>query len=272
VTRPAFLGPEHARAFDDPDVALAYAYRPRYPESVFDLLLRLMDPACRRVIDLGAGRGEIARQLVRHADHVDAIEPSAAMVERGRRLLGGRDRRLTWIVARAEDAQLDGPYGLAVAGQSLHWMDWDVVLPRIARVLTAGSHLAIVNSSVEPPPWDAELRAIIRRYSRNPTYRELDLIAALTERRLFGVIGGHRTQPMVVTQRLDEYIAAFHAMSSLTRRRLGPDAERFDAEVRDLVRASGAGESVQLSVIGEVVWGRPLEPSLFGSGARDSTV
>lgn len=40
---------------------------------------------------------------------------------------------------------LGPPYGLVTAGSSLHWMDWEVVLPRIGRLLSPEGCLAIVN-------------------------------------------------------------------------------------------------------------------------------
>ena len=40
-----------------------------------------------------------------------------------------------------ETAPLDPPYVLAVAGESLHWMEWSVVLPRLAEALEPGALL-----------------------------------------------------------------------------------------------------------------------------------
>lgn len=39
---------------------------------------------------------------------------------------------------------LDPPYALVVAGDSLHWMDWPVIVPRIRDVLSPNGSLGIV--------------------------------------------------------------------------------------------------------------------------------
>src|SRR5439155_27011914 len=100
-------------------------------------------------------------------DGIDAVDASAAMIERGRHLPGGGDARLNWILAPAETAPLRPPYGLVVAASSLHWMDWDVVLPRIKSTVAPGAFLAIFDDNSMPPLWHAQLDAIIPRYSTN---------------------------------------------------------------------------------------------------------
>ena len=39
---------------------------------------------------------------------------------------------LTWIESPIETATLEPPYGLVVAGESVHWFDWELALPRFA--------------------------------------------------------------------------------------------------------------------------------------------
>jgi SAM-dependent methyltransferase len=114
--------------FADDAVAHAYRSRPPYPEAVFELLRRrLVSP--RSVLDAGAGTGALARRMIAFAERIDAIEPSAAMIEEGRTLPEGSDRRIRWIAGRAEDAArsalrpdhlrrepaLDGPSARAAA-------------------------------------------------------------------------------------------------------------------------------------------------------------
>jgi predicted TPR repeat methyltransferase len=82
-----------AAAFGHPGVADAYQHRPPYPSEVFDILERIIADRPRRVLDLGAGEGALARPLASRVDHVDALDVSAAMVEAGRRRPGGGRRR-----------------------------------------------------------------------------------------------------------------------------------------------------------------------------------
>src|SRR5687767_15958693 len=89
------------------------------------------------------------------------------MITAGRALPGGDDPRITWIHSRAEDAPLSPPYGLIVAGASLHWMDPTVVLPRFRDALAPGARLAIVHNDFVAPNAVATGAAldVIRRYS-----------------------------------------------------------------------------------------------------------
>lgn len=115
--------------FADQEVVQLYRYRPPYPDAVFETLRKLIvEP--RTLLDAGAGTGAISRALAPFAERVDALDPSVAMLEAGRELPGGDDPRIRWIHGRAEDAALDGPYGLITCGASLHWMDLDAVLSR----------------------------------------------------------------------------------------------------------------------------------------------
>lgn len=256
MSRPDFLGAEHADAFDDREVARAYRLRPSYPPQIFDELLRLLRGQPGWVLDLGCGTGLLARTLMRSVGRIDAVDSSAAMIEEARRLPGGNARGLRWIVAPAETAPLAGLYGLAVAGDSLQWMDWDVVLPRVARALAPGAFLAIVGISVISP-WEDEVRDVVKRFSRNPGYDpDFQLVAELERRDLLKQAGAVEVPPTTRRQKADDYIESFHARSSLTRRRLGKDAFAFDEAMRLLLRRHGATE-VELTIRTGVVWGAP---------------
>ena len=258
--KPAFWGMQQASAFQDSSVVGAYQYRPPYPAALFEVLGRLLRAGGRpaRVLDLGCGTGLIARRLVEVAEHVDALDVSAPMLALAKRLPGGDDARLRWIMGRAEDAPLEPPYALTVAAASLHWMDWSVVLPRLADVLTPSGVLAIVDNDEEAPPWRAALVPIIRGYSTNPGLNlGYDWLGEIARQGWFRPLGRAQTPPVVFEQSLADYIASFHGRASFSRERMGDQqAAAFDAEVRALV-APYAGETVSLRVFARVVWGRP---------------
>ena len=87
---------ELAATFQQAAVAEAYQHRPPYPDEVFDRLLELITDAPRRVLDIGAGEGAIARPLAPHVEHVDAVDFSAPMVEAGRLRPGGDRPNISW--------------------------------------------------------------------------------------------------------------------------------------------------------------------------------
>lgn len=253
--KPEFLSGEHATAWDDAEVASLYRHRPEYPPALVDLLLELLGGGPPVVLDAGSGTGAIARHLAPHVERVDAFDPALPMIAEGRRLTGGDDPRIRWIHAPAETVALDGPYGLITTSQSLHWMDWAVVLPRFATVLAPAAYLAIIDDPEEPEPWHDALGALIARYSVMRTYqKQFALIPELERLGLFVKAGERQVAATAVRQSLEDYVASFHARSSLTRRRLGPAAARFDEEVRALVGSA----TVERRISGRVVYGRPV--------------
>jgi ubiquinone/menaquinone biosynthesis C-methylase UbiE len=72
-------------------------------------------------VDLGCGTGDISRLLAPFVEHVDAVDVSQEMIEAGKKAPGGDSRKLAWHLASAEEFHYRGPYGLAVAGESVHW-------------------------------------------------------------------------------------------------------------------------------------------------------
>ena len=264
----AHLGPQYAAQFQDASVVAAYSYRPPVPDEVFDVLLGLIKDSPRAVLDIGCGRGEIARRLVDHVDPVDAVDWSRAMIDAGRELPSGNHPSLHWIWAKAETAPLRPPYALVSAGSSLHWMDWDVVLPRLALALTLGGQLAIVDVASRAAPWDDELKGLIRMFSTNQDYRPYDLVAELEERGLFVRVGQCHTTPSLFNQRLEDYVESIHSRNGFSRERMtAQNACEFDRRVRDLVGRYTLDGQLTLEVVASVTWGRPG----YGDGAgRDA--
>ena len=267
-TDPWWLNPQNAAAFQAPGVVAAYRYRPPYPAALFPRLVDLIGARPRRVLDVGCGPGPLARPLAPLVDQVDAVDPAPAMIAAGRVASGGDHPHLRWIVGRAEDAPLDPPYGLIVAGDSLHWMEWAVVLPRFAGVLAPGGFLAIVHNNVAPPPWSAELGQLIARYSVMQRYQPLDLLTELETRELFRKAGEDKISAPF-TQSIEEYIESFHSRSSLSRERLtAENATAFDAELRAIL-APYCEDVVELQQEIGLVWGTPLQSADDGRRTMD---
>ncbi len=258
MPRPEHLGVEHAARFRDQSVVDAYHFRPPYPEETFDLLVSLITDEPRTVLDVGSGSGDIARRLVDRVERVDAADFSLPMIEKGKTLPNGTHPRLRWIYGPMEEAPLDPPYALITAGQSMHWMDWDIVLPRFRAALTPHGYVALVG--IEGTlPWDDEIPPIIKRYSTNPRYQPVDLIAEWKARKLFEKEGEKVTAPVYFAQPLDAYIASFHGRSSLSREHMGSEAAAaFDDEVREVVIKYLADEVVGGEIYATIVWGRPV--------------
>lgn len=255
-TRPEHLTTQVAEGFQDVDVAAVYHQRPPYPAEAINQLLTLANGG--PVLDLGCGPGDIARRIAPHVERVDAIDFSDAMVARGKQLPGGEDAAIHWQVAAAEHAELRPPYSLATAGESLHWMDWDVVLPRLGITLAVldrdwGGTLALQDALV--PIW--------QRYSSVPNFQPYDLIGELTHRELFTVLGERRCEPEPWQPTIEEYLDARHSQRGFSRSHMGEAATaEFDREVRDTLQRLASngdititGDRLELTAGARVVWG-----------------
>jgi SAM-dependent methyltransferase len=249
---------ELGRAFEDADVVRNYRYRQPYPSETFDILEGLLvEP--RNVLDAGSGTGALTIGLARFAERVDAVDPSAAMLREARRVPGGDSERIRWTQGTAETAPLDPPYGLIAAGQSIHWMDPDVVMPRFRESLAPGAVLAIVNSEsvYAAQKWRDELIALIQEFSPIAHHLEfVDLVRSLETSGHF-TRQGERTAAAVPYERsLDDYLATLASTSSLSRVTLGSRADDFERGVRAIFARHNL-TSVRAEVLAEVVWGRP---------------
>lgn len=258
--KPAHLTPENAARFQHQSVVDLYPLRVPYPDQLFPVLAGLIQDTPRVVLDVGTGTGDLARRLAAREDiaRVDAVDPSAAMLERARSLPGGESTRVHWIAGTAEDAPLNPPYALVTAGESLHWMDWERVLPRLRANGTPNSVVAIVHRLDGDVPWKDELMPIIQRYSTMTyQYEEFDLIAELEARGLFQKLGEHETARRLFTQPVEDYIASFHSRSSLSRAALAPEAAAgFDDALRALLAERCPDGVVRFEVAAGVVWGQ----------------
>ncbi|GAB3917695.1 hypothetical protein GCM10011575_41590 [Microlunatus endophyticus] len=263
-TKPAHWSTRVAEGFQDEDVAAVYHRRPPYPAEAIDQLLALANGG--PVLDLGCGPGDIARRIAPHVERVDAVDFSTAMVARGKQLPGGDHVAIHWQVAAAEHAEFHPLYSLATAGESLHWMDWDVVLPRLG-----GTTLAIVERD-----WGGSsvlrkaLLPLWQRYSSVRDFQPYDLIEELTSRGLFTVLGERQCEPVPWQPTIEEYLDARHSQRGFARTHMGEaDAAEFDHAVTNTLHQLATtgdlttdGDRLELTAGARITWGKPATPRL----------
>ncbi len=258
--KPEHLAPQYGAQFADRSVAAAYRARPPYPDEVFDCLARLLAPATGRVLELGSGSGDLTLGLAPRVTRLDAVEPARAMLEIARARAGAAHPNVTWIERPAEAFEPEERYALAVAAESLHWMEWSVLLPRIARWLEPAAPLAIVGRSFDGLPFEPEIGALISRHSTNRAFRRSDLVEELTSRGLFRELGRLRTEPVRFAQSLDHYVESFHSRNGFSRERMSAaSAAEFDQGVRAAVLVRVPDGVVSGALSARIVWGTPLD-------------
>ncbi len=257
--KPDAWSKERAESFLDQDAVKAYRFRAPYPEETFQILHELLKDEPRHVLDVGCGTGAVARNILDFVDCVDALDPSAAMIEEGKKMLGGDSPKIRWILGRAEDADLNPPYAQIVAAMSIHWFDWNVVMKRFGNMLTPNGYLVILYNSFGSLPWEGELREL-RHQTRGYEYPRPTIAAGELEKQgLFTICGEKKTAPMIFKQKIDGYIEQFHSRSDMARVKMGSAAaDKFDSELRELLSHYIKGDTLRMEVHAQIVWGRPL--------------
>jgi SAM-dependent methyltransferase len=112
--------------------------RPAAPPAAIDWLL----PGRRElVIDLGAGTGLQSRELAAFAGRVIAVEPD----DRMRAVLAARSPGVQAVAGVGEAIPLpDDCADAVVASSAWHWMDPELAVPEIARVLHDGGRFCVL--------------------------------------------------------------------------------------------------------------------------------
>jgi hypothetical protein len=184
------------------------------------------------------------------------------MLDEGRRQERGDHPGLRWILGRVEEADLEPPYALVAAGDSLDWTDWETTLPRLRDVLAPEGALVILQRAWGTgTPEELEL---VRRHSTLQDFQPYELIDELESRDLFRaqhrLACAERWRPTI-----EEYVESRHAQVGFARATMGAErSAAFDAELAELLRrlvaerrVGAQAERLQLQVTANVTWGRP---------------
>jgi SAM-dependent methyltransferase len=132
-------------------------YRPSPPAQALDWLI---PPGAHAVLDLAAGTGAVTRELAGRAERIIAVEPD----ERMRAILTARCPDAEVLAGRGEDIPLpDASVDAVVISAAWHWLDPDLAVPEITRVLRVGGVLGVIwNSRDARVPWVAEFNRLAR--------------------------------------------------------------------------------------------------------------
>jgi len=255
VNKPSHLGPRYAAQFRDAAIVEAYRHRPPYPPGTFAQLVGLLPGACRTVLDLGCGTGDLTVGLAQTADRIDAVDASEAMLAEARRRLADHGDRVRIVLGPAETAPLSPPYGLVTAGESLHWMAWRTVFDRIREALHPGGRIAIVERLEHKSPWTGDLTAHVGAYSTNRAFRPYDLMALLAQARVFVPDRVIDVPAVGVRQTVADYVESIHSRNGFSRERMGDGpASAFDARVTGLLSPFADPDGRLAFAVGARIW------------------
>ena len=149
-------------------VAADYAaWRPGYPAELVAFLAGGEDGHTerRRILDLGAGTGQLSESLLAAGHDVVAADTSADMLAQ----LAVRLPGVPTLVARAEDLPLpDDDVDVVVAAQAAHWFDPVTAGREFRRVLRPGGAVGFIwHMREDSAPWAAALDRLLAADARD---------------------------------------------------------------------------------------------------------
>ncbi len=219
--------------------------RPDYPDAAVDWIVEALELAPgAHVVDVGAGTGKFARQLVARGARITGVEPIAEMRALFERTVPGAEA----LDGTAESMPLDDEVadGITVA-QAFHWFDAERTPREFHRVLRPGAGVALIwNMRDETKPLQQAYDATLRPY-KGEDYPERGRQAQpLTDSPLFGEV---EERQFVYSQAMDAdgLVARTESVSFVAQL---PDDER--AALLDRVRALAPARTFEFLYVTKV--------------------
>ena len=179
-------------------VALYEELRTPYPPAFFrEVAQRLALTKAQSLIDLGTGPGLLALGFAPYVGRITGVDPEPAMLAAARKAAERASQDLTLIAGKAEDLPDDiGRFDVVTIGRALHWMDRDLTLERLERLVEPDG-VILVCSSVSAGegrnPWLEDYNAARRAWSNESLWSDSGS-ARRTHRDLAGFFHGTRFQ------------------------------------------------------------------------------
>lgn len=130
-------------------------YREPYPPAFFSTVAeRLVLRRDMSLLDAGCGPGPLAIGFAPYMGSCVGADPEPGMIRAARAAAKETDVQLRLIEGRLEDlSESVGAFHLVTIGRALHWMDREVTLRVLDRVVAAGGAIISCGSKVEANRW-----------------------------------------------------------------------------------------------------------------------
>ncbi|MCP1758900.1 class I SAM-dependent methyltransferase [Bradyrhizobium japonicum] len=216
--------------------------RPPYPSEFFRSVAHALGLTKQSsLIDLGTGPGLLALGFGPYVGRVVAVDPEPEMIEAARRAAAGAGRDITLIEGKAETLAPDiGSFDVVTIGRALHWMDRDLTLALLDRLVAHDGAIAICASFSATDgrnPWLDGYNEARRRWSPAKLWEEAGR-GTRTHRDLPAFFRGSSFQPAELVSIETSHLVGLHDLAerTLTYSSSSPEAlgENADAMLRDV--------------------------------------
>jgi ubiquinone/menaquinone biosynthesis C-methylase UbiE len=216
--------------------------RPPYPSEFFRGVARKLGLTKQSsLIDLGTGPGLLALGFAPYVGRIVGVDPEPAMLDAARRAAASAGHALALIEGKVETlAPNIGSFDIVTIGRALHWMDRELTLARLDRLVAQGGAIAICASFSATDgrnPWLDGYNDVRRRWSPAKLWEEAGK-GTRTHRDLPAFFRGSAFQP---TERVTVETRHTISVQDLTRRTLtysssSPEAlgDNVEAMLRDV--------------------------------------
>ena len=231
-----------------------HAARPAYPEWIFEILCERCGLAhCAATFEIGAGTGTATRRLLElGANPLVAVEPDDRLAIFLREAIA--DAALTVVNSTFEEAVLpEASFDLGLSATSFHWLDEDLTLAKVAKLLLPGGWWAMVwnvfGDQHRPDPFH-EATKILLDGPVSPSAGAGDVpfaldaearLAALERTHAFNSIE-HQTSPWSLVLDPDQTVALYATYSNINIR---PDREAVLTELGRVARDEFHGRVIR---------------------------
>jgi SAM-dependent methyltransferase len=221
-----------------------------YPQALLDdLRARAHLTGTGRLLDLGCGPGRVALPLSPYFGEVWAVDQEPEMIEVGREIAARQGAtNIRWSVGRAEDVIAPAhSLELVTIGEAFHRFDRRAIANRGLGWLTSSGCLATLGCfgiTAGSEPWEAALRQVVKKWSDrrslDPNRAESPRGSAseeevLTAAGFVDVVTYPFDRPHVWT--LESILGNLYSTSGCSKRILGDEADRFEADIKAALRA-----------------------------------
>jgi len=180
------------KAFDFGRTSHDYAkYRDIYPPEFFRKIAEKgLCVKGQKVLDIGTGTGVVPRCMYGYGAEWTGTDISEAQIKQAKALSEHAGMNISYIVSSAEDIDLpDESFDVITACQCFFYLDYDIVLPRLAKLLRPGGRLVILFMAWLPEEdyIAGESEKLVLRF--NPAWTG----------------GGYRRAPVYVPEQADKF-------------------------------------------------------------------